>query len=91
MNNKNKDNKIKIPKLSSESAERDFFNSLDLVDVYKASDFSSASFPDLKPTTRSVSIRMPVYILNRLKEQANKLNIPYQTLLKQYVAKGALN
>ncbi len=87
-----KDNKkqINIPKFKSEDAERKFWSSVDLSELYSAADFQDASFPNLKPSTRSVSVRMPEYLLTRLKEQANKISIPYQTLLKQYVAKGTL-
>jgi len=87
--NKNIKKEIKIPKFVSEDAERKYWESVDLSKVYSAADFQEASFSNLKPTTRSVSVRMPEYILSRLKEQANKINIPYQTLMKQYVAKGA--
>lgn len=43
---------------------------------------------DLKPTSRFISIRIPEYILNRLKEKANEINIPYQSLVKSYIKNG---
>lgn len=79
--------KLKIPKFKNEDAERDFWSNLDLSQYVDAQDFEHVSFPNLKPTTRSVSIRMPEFLLVRLKEEANELQIPYQTLIKQKIAK----
>jgi predicted DNA binding CopG/RHH family protein len=53
-------------------------------------DFKPAVFPNLKPSSQSVSLRIPEHMLMRLKEQAHKLNIPYQSLMKQYIARGVL-
>jgi len=79
---------IKPPKFKTENKERDFWTKIDLSQHFDPADFRNVSFPDLKPTSRSISIRIPEYILVRLKEQANELNVPYQTLMKQYIAKG---
>ena len=81
---------LKIPKFKNEDEEREFWWKLDLSDYFKPSDFERVSFPNLKPTTRSISIRIPEYLLNRVKEKANELNIPYQSLLKTYIQKGVL-
>jgi len=81
---------LKLPKFKNEDQERDFWSKVDLSDYFEAADFESVSFPNLKPTSRPVSIRMPEYLLVRLKEQANELNVPYQSLMKQYIAKGVL-
>ena len=80
--------KLKIPKFKNEDEERNFWANLDLSEYFEASDMVPASFPNLKPTTRAISIRIPEYLLNRVKEEANELNIPYQTLIKQYIKKG---
>lgn len=82
--------KLKVPKFKNEDEEREFWARLDLTDYFEPSDFVPVSFPNLKPTTRSISIRMPEYLIIRLKERANALDIPYQTLMKQYIAKGVL-
>jgi len=79
--------KLKIPKFKNEDQERDFWSKVDLGEYFKADDFESVSFSDLKPSSRSISIRLPEYILVRLKERANALQIPYQSLIKQYIAK----
>jgi len=44
----------------------------------------------LKPTTQLISIRIPKILLNQIKERANELNIPYQSLIKIYLKKGVL-
>lgn len=80
--------KLKIPKFKNEDEEREFWWNLDLSKYFEPDDFVPVSFPNLKPTTRPISIRIPEYLLMRVKEQANELNIPYQTLIKQYIQKG---
>ena len=82
---------LKIPKLKTEDKERDFWSEIDLSEYFEPEDFTSVSFPNLKPTSRSISIRIPEYLLNRVKEKANELNIPYQSLIKEYIQKGTFN
>lgn len=79
---------LKLPKFKNEDEERDFWAKLDLSEYYEPEDMELISFPNLKPTTRSISIRIPEYLLWRLKEKANALNIPYQSLIKLYIQKG---
>lgn len=85
-----KKKQLKVPKFKNEDHERRFWSKVNLADFFDARDFVRASFPNLKPSSRSISLRIPEYILIRLKEQANELNIPYQSLMKQYIAKGVL-
>lgn len=82
--------KLKIPKFKNEDGERGYWSKLDLSEHFAPEDFASVAFPDLKPSSRAVSIRVPEYLLIRLKEQAHELNIPYQSLMKQYIARGAI-
>ncbi len=82
---------LKIPKFKNEDEEREFWWKLDLSEYFEPGDFERVSFPNLKPTSHPVSIRIPEYLLNRLKEKANELNIPYQSLIKQYIQKGVLS
>lgn len=79
---------LKLPKFKNEDEERKFWAKIDLSEYYEPSDMESVSFPNLKPTSRSISIRLPEYLLNRLKERANEINIPYQSLIKEYISKG---
>lgn len=80
--------KLRVPKFKNENQERNFWNRVDLSKHFSKKDFVAVSFPNLKPTSRSISIRVPEYILIRLKERANELNIPYQSLMKEYIAAG---
>lgn len=79
---------LNIPNLKSEDEERDFWDKVDLTEHFEPHDFTKVSFPNLKPTTQLVSIRIPVYILNRVKERANESSVPYQALIKEYIKKG---
>lgn len=80
--------KLVLPKFKNEDEEREFWRKLDLSKYYESSDLEEVSFPNLKPTTKSISIRIPEYLLNRVKEKANQINVPYQSLIKQYIQKG---
>ena len=79
---------LKLPKFKNEDEEREFWSKVDLSDYYEASDMVPVSFPNLKPTSRPISIRLPEYLINNVKEKANAMGIPYQSLIKQYIAKG---
>ncbi len=83
--------KLKIPKFKNEDQERDFWAKVDLSEYFEASDFERVSFPNLKPTSHPISIRIPEYLLNRVKEKANEINVPYQSLIKEYIRKGVLS
>jgi predicted DNA binding CopG/RHH family protein len=80
----------KIPKFKNEDEEAEFWNSHDSTAYLDWSKAKNVIFPNLKPTSRSISIRLPEYIINQVKVEANKLDIPYQALMKQYIAKGVL-
>lgn len=73
---------LNLPKFKNEDEERNFWSNVNLADYFEAGDFEPVSFPNLKPTSQSISIRMPAYLLNRIKEEANKINVPYQSLIK---------
>ena len=82
---------LKIPKFKNEDQEREFWWKLGLSEYFEPDDFEPVSFPNLKPTSRSISIRIPEYLLNRVKEKANQINIPYQSLIKEYIQKGVFS
>lgn len=82
---------LKLPKFKNEDEEREFWWKIDLSEYLEPSDFEKVSFPNLKPTSRSISIRIPEYLLNRVKEKANQINIPYQSLIKEYIQKGVFS
>lgn len=79
------------PKFKNEDEEREWWAKLDLNKHFDPSDFEKVSFPNLKPSTRPISIRLPEFMLNRLKEKANEMNIAYQSLIKQYIKNGLFN
>lgn len=80
-----------LPKFKNEDEERKFWWNLDLSEYFEPSDFEKVSFPNLKPTTKPISIRIPEYLLNRVKEKANQINVPYQSLIKQSIQKGVIS
>ena len=82
---------LKIPKFKNEDQERVFWSKINLSKYFEADDFLSVSFPNLKPTSRPISIRIPEYLLIRIKEKANEINIPYQSLIKEYIKRGVLS
>lgn len=73
---------LKIPKFKSYDEEFEFFSNLNLADYFEPSDAVSVSFPNLKPTSQSISIRLPVMLLNKIKEKANAIGVPYQSYIK---------
>lgn len=79
---------LKLLKFKNEAAERKFWAKVDLSKYVRPEDFESVSFPNLKPSSRSISLRLPEYLLVRIKEQANELHVPYQSLIKRYIAQG---
>ena len=78
--------KLRLPKFKSEAQERAFWSKVKLNDYFEQSDFKRVSFPNLKPSSSPISIRIPSPLLYRLKECANELGIPYQALIKSYLA-----
>ena len=72
----------------TEDAEREFWSKHSPLDYFNVAAAKRASFPNLRPTLRSVSIRLPVDMLDDLKVLANKRDVPYQSLAKLYLAWG---
>ena len=83
--------KLVLPKFKNEDEERDFWAKIDLSEYYGPEDLEEVSFPNLKPTTRSISLRIPEWLIDRVKEKANEINVPYQSLMKQYIKKGVMS
>lgn len=75
-----------IPEFKSEDEERDFWSTHDSVDYIDWSQAERLSLPKLKPTARTISIRLPVAMITNLKVLANKRDVPYQSLLKTFLA-----
>ncbi|HHE32478.1 MAG TPA: hypothetical protein ENL07_07600 [Chlorobaculum parvum] len=80
-----KKQKKPVPEFGSEQEEREFWathDSSEYIDWQKA---KPAIFPDLKPTMKTISLRLPETLLNRIKTLANERDVPYQSLMKMYL------
>lgn len=79
----------KIPKFKSEAEEREFWQTHDSTDYV---DWSTAKrgilFPNLKLTSRPITLRLPVGLIDRVKIEAHKMDIPYQSLIKKFIYDG---
>lgn len=71
-----------VPAFGSENLEREFWETHDSTDYVDWSKAQQVRLPNLKPSTKSISIRLPLDMLERLKLAANKRDVPYQSLLK---------
>jgi predicted DNA binding CopG/RHH family protein len=75
-----------IPRFQSEELERDFWAEQDSSEYVNWSSAEKVVFPQLKPSTKTISLRLPEALLEDLKYLANKRDVPYQSLLKIYLA-----
>ena len=75
-----------IPKFKNEEKERDFWAVADTSEYFNWNKAELVVFPNLKPTTKSISLRLPEYLLVRIKELANTKDVPYQSLMKIFLA-----
>ena len=75
-----------IPKFNSEAEERRFWEARDSSAFVDWSKAERVRFPNLKPSTTSISLRLPVALLERIKVAANKRDVPYQSLIKTWLA-----
>jgi predicted DNA binding CopG/RHH family protein len=78
--------KTKIPAFKSEAEERAFWEKHDSTDYVDWSKAKKAIMPNLKPTTTTISLRLPETLLDRIKVEANKRDMPYQSLIKAWLA-----
>jgi len=78
--------KKKIPKFRTEDDEREFWSKNDSTDYIDFTKGKRAIFPNLKPSVKMISIRMPESLLESIKSLANKSDVPYQSLVKLYLA-----
>ncbi len=74
-----------IPKFANESEEREFWLSHDTTDYLDWSKAKKVSFPNLKPKTQSISLRLPLWMLDSIKTTANRQDVPYQSLIKVWL------
>jgi len=81
-----KTDKKELPEFKNEMEERNFWEEHDSTDYLDWGESQAARFPKLKPTTKSISIRLPQDLIDDLKILANKRDVPYQSLLKVFLA-----
>ncbi|WP_322528381.1 BrnA antitoxin family protein [Salinicola sp. LHM] len=74
------------PEFKSETEERAFWESHDSTDYVDWNQAKRAALPNLKPSTKTISLRLPESLLDRIKIEANKRDMPYQSLIKAWLA-----
>lgn len=74
-----------IPKFKTEDEEREFWATADSTDYFDWDKAGRVVFPNLKMTTKTISLRLPASMLDRLKVAANKRDVPYQSLIKMFL------
>ena len=77
-----------IPTFKDENEEREFWENNDTLDYFDESKVKMVRFPNLKKTTKSISIRLPVDMIDALKVKANSMDVPYQSLIKMLLQDG---
>ncbi len=77
---------IQIPVFKNEDAEREFWAKADSSEYFDWSKTKKVIFPNLKLSTKSISLRLPESMINELKVTANKRDVPYQSLIKNFIA-----
>ena len=75
----------KTPSFKTEAAERSFWEEHDSADFVDWSKAKRIRFSNLKPTTQSISLRLPLHLLERVKAAANARDVPYQSLIKVWL------
>lgn len=75
-----------IPKFKSESAERRFWETHDSTEYFDSTKMVRARFLKLKPSTQSISLRLPLSLLEAIRIEANKRDVPYQSLIKVWLS-----
>jgi predicted DNA binding CopG/RHH family protein len=76
----------KIPNFATEAEEQEFWQKNDSTGLVNWSSGRIGLFPDLKPSTKTISLRLPESLIAALKVIANKRDVPYQSLMKVFLA-----
>lgn len=75
-----------IPKFKSEAEERRFWETHNTTEYFDSAKTVRGRFPNLKPSTRSISLRLPLSLLEAIRIEANKRDVPYQSLIKVWLS-----
>jgi len=74
-----------IPKFDTEAQERAYWETHDSTEHLDWTKAKSVTLPNLKPTTRTISLRLPQHLLDSIKAAANARDVPYQSLIKVWL------
>lgn len=74
-----------VPKFTTEAQEREFWEKNDSADLQNWSKAERVVLPNLKPTTKTISLRLPQHLLDSIKAAANARDVPYQSLIKVWL------
>lgn len=74
-----------VPEFRSETEERIFWETHDSTDYLDWTKAQRATLPNLKPTTKTISLRLPQHLLDSIKTAANARDVPYQSLIKVWL------
>ena len=78
-----------LPKFKTEAEEREFWETHDSTEYVDWSRAQRVRFPHLKPSTQAISLRLPLSLLEQIKIEANRRDVPYQSLIKVWLAEKA--
>ncbi len=76
----------KLPKFKTEAEEREFWETHDSSEYVDWKNAQPVSMPNLKPSTKTISLRLPESLLDSIKIEANKRDMPYQSLIKVWLS-----
>lgn len=79
---------LKLPDFKNEKEVQKFMENTDFSEYLEPPDLKKISFPNLKPSKRLISLRVEESLVEKAKQKAEKLHIPYQTLMRQILHKG---
>ncbi len=78
-----------IPTFKTETEERVFWESHDSTEYLDWSQAKNMRFPNMKPSTQAISLRLPLSLLEKIKVEANRRDVPYQSLIKIWLGEKA--
>ncbi len=75
----------RVPKFKNEDEEREFWSKADSSEYLNWKSAERVLFPNLKPSTKAISLRLPESLLDALRQMANERDVPYQSLIKIFL------
>ncbi len=81
--------KKQIPQFKNDAEEAEFWANHDTTEYFDTTQPIKLNLPNLKPTTKTITLRLPVGLLERIRKIANKKDVPYQSLMKIFLDEKA--